>query len=185
MDIKKYSNYWVYLSFFVLTACPEGEYSDECVNQNIVTFNQPDLIRIYPLQETYHIGDEVTYEVIIESESDFFDVPVNIFEYSQAYTTTIPSSSLHNLLNNDYVVYYGEFQLLSELMVPTLVYYEEDDTYRFKCTIEFTETGTYFFENKARIIFEGDNYCHKVVIDRTDVLGISSDEGEFYFEVVD
>ncbi|MDO5656666.1 MAG: hypothetical protein Q4G27_11075 [Flavobacteriaceae bacterium] len=73
----------ILLFSFFLMGCPENEYSDSCRNQ-WKFMPVSDLVTISPLQEVYHLGDSMTIEISIDSQSDFFDEPVDIDEYTLA-----------------------------------------------------------------------------------------------------
>lgn len=184
MVIKKIVTYgMLFLLALMLISCPANRYSDSCTNQHIVVLNQPNLIKIYPLQETYQIGDVLTYEAVIDSESDFFDEPVDIYDYSRATEVLLGGANIYTLLDNNYTLLEGDLRMLAGSEVSYLTYYADTNTYRFKFQVEFTQTGSYALPNNFRLVFEGDDYCRLVIIDRTDILGIPEDEGWFNFVV--
>lgn len=172
---------------FMLMGCPENLRSDECRDQWKTVQNVPDLVRITPLNETYHIGDTMTVEISIDSQSDFFDEPVDMYQYTLAEEIMGGGLALQgdqSLFDNNNTVLKGDLRIVDISKIMFLIYYPEDHAYRFKCVFEFSEVGEYQIPNFFRIVFHGEDLCRVVNIDRTNILGISQNESFYSFTVV-
>lgn len=177
----------ILLFSFILMGCPENEYSDACRNQWKV-MPVSDLVTIRPLQEVYHLGDSMTVEISIDSQSDFFDEPVDIYEYTLAEEVRMLGGlnlqGENELYENNFSVSEGDLRLNDGSQGVYLLYDPDDDKYKFKIIFEFTEVGEYRIPNNFDFQFSGEYLCQFVWLKDSDILGIPDNQSYFTFNVV-
>lgn len=187
MGTKKVIRGLIYVIVFtILTACPYNTERDECVNQWIQVEEVNDLIRIFPVQDEYHLGETLTVEISIDSQSDFFNQPVDIYDYTMAEESLLGGLGINmdnSMWENNYTLLEGDLRIIDVSQIMFLVYYPEEDKYKFKCTFEFTNEGEYVIPNNFRIGFKGSDLCKRVSIENTDIMNIPDNE-EFTFSVL-
>lgn len=139
----------------------------------------PDLAQIEPLQESYNIGDEIIYSVVIPSHFNQFgnsEGPVDIHRVTGVIETMF-SGEIHQFDGNDINVIKGKNENISKTTVAYLKYYPKENNSRYRAKIKFTKPGVYnLYLNFMTIGFtnkyEGFNYSIS-----TNVAGITTKGG--------
>lgn len=155
----------VFIVLLTLIGCP----IDPCIG-NVRNTTIPDLIKISPLQSNYLIGEEIEISMILPSENillngesyDVYEdtsidlVDINIVELYKFF-----QDNTYQIIEGDYDDYFAK-----------LIYYADENEYRFKANISLSNPGTYSIHAKGSIFFrKDDSACTALSID-TNIEGM-------------
>jgi len=177
MKVKNPFKLFAPFLIFILYGCPGEELGFDDRYEVI-----PDLAKIEPLQETYNVGDEIIYSIVVSSKYEQFgnsEEPVDVFRETGVIETMF-SGEIHRFDGNDITVIEGKNAILSNTSVAYLTYYPEENNYRYKAKIKFTTPGVYtLYLNSMGISFPNKNEGYNYSIS-TNVVGITNNDGYIF-----
>ena len=139
-----------------------------------------DLIKLYPIQEVYNIGDVITYSVVIPSHITNFgpgNKTIDLYEETEISKNPFDSINIDELKDNDVVVLEGENSISGTKLVANLLYNPDEREYRYKAKITLTKPGNYSINlpYPFTIVFVNPEVCKNYLIE-TNVEGFDDDE---------
>ena len=182
MVIKFFLRISLFCVLILLLGCPPADCT--FVSKEAVI---PNLVKIEPLQNTYQVGDVITYSVAIPSQINDFGTShesINIFDDIAVQKVLLGGSEIHKLENNSIEVLEGSTETINDILVAFLHYSSIDKMYQFKAKITLTQVGNYILNGVGKINVNFDNknsYCLDYVIE-TNIVGVQ-ENGSLEFVV--
>lgn len=162
----------------LLNACPGVDCTDS------IDAYPTGLVKIEPLQSSYQLGDEITYNIIIPSTNDYFGRSLDLYNETGVQSTILGGSDIDKLKSNIIEVIDGEHKQINNYLTANLVYYQSENEYRYKIIVKLTSAGNYKLYAKnleVHFLKRNDKECLNYNL-YTSIDGIT---GEFFeFDVV-
>jgi len=162
----------VFLLLTILTGCPSN---DDCIGLDNIS-NSPDLIKIIPLQNTYQLGDEISFEISISNELD----GIYLFNETNDNYGLLTSNNFLFLENELTFIKGSQGEYSNWFNMP---YNMSNERYELKILVKLNKVGIYSFFTDDYVEIIGEDLCNRFRID-TNIEGMNSDR-KIEFEVLE
>lgn len=179
MDTRKYKLWWIILFIPFLMACP---WKDNCLDDVAGVEFVDGLMVISPLQDTFKIGDIVSFEVIVPDSFNFGEKRISLIGETSDERPIIRVSQ--GLFDDTYIDFFSNVLLIqhgervNKDSAFRLHFCFEDNIYKLRIQLTFEIVGQYRFSRRNDIDFGSQKNCNFYSIS-TNVKGTEGNFLEF------
>jgi hypothetical protein len=165
--------YFLLIIIFLIVGCPSDEADcDDFANYAVVN----DLISLEPVQDIYNQGDILTLKLVVSSNNNFYNRPVNFFEETGDRNGRLILTVNNNLEGNvlSFITGFADGPWFG------MPYNEDNGVYELEVEITLNKIGVYEWRTEDTFVVDGGG-CNRYDLE-TNILRDTF--GFFTFEVV-
>ncbi len=171
MGTKYFKIFFAVLIISVLQSCPS--IGEEVCDGKEASATIPDLITITPLKQIYNQGEEITYQLIIPSQNNYFGNPVNLYQKTGT-TDGWYIASATQLFDGNNITYVKGSKRNGAENWHNVTYNPANGNYELEIKVKLNKAGNYSLFADDRIDFLGSDQCNRNFI-YTNIQGKNAD----------
>ena len=161
-----------------LTGCP-GE--EDCNDALGGISRVDDLILLTPLQNTYNVGDVITFKISVPATNDYFyGETINLLQETNDHKPKITTAYDNLFIGNQLVFIKGSQGAYVNWF--NLAYDDQTNLYELEIKITLNKIGNYILQTNDSVEFQGSSKCNRFRLD-TNILHNEPGPGDFEFTV--
>lgn len=171
MNTKYLKIFFVVLLLSILQSCPEV--GEEICDDKERSATIHDLITITPIKPIYNQGEEITYQLTIPSQNNYFGNPVNLYEKTGTANGWYIASATQLFEGNNITYMKGSKKNGAENWY-NVTYNSANGNYELEIKVKLDKAGSYSLFADDRIDFIGSEKCNRNFI-YTNIKGKNAD----------